>query len=52
LRLLPDGHACPNERLRSATRDRDPARTALWRLTSEQTGAAGNSAMIGYLFGA
>ncbi|HEX3765613.1 MAG TPA: MFS transporter [Kofleriaceae bacterium] len=29
-----------------------PAVTALWRLTSEQTGVLGSSAMIGYLFGA
>lgn len=29
-----------------------PAVTALWSLTSEQTGVLGSSAMIGYLFGA
>jgi len=29
-----------------------PAVTALWTLTSEQTGVLGSSAMIGYLFGA
>lgn len=29
-----------------------PAVTALWGLTSEQTGVLGSSAMIGYLFGA
>lgn len=29
-----------------------PAVTALWKLTNEQTGLLGSSAMIGYLFGA